>query len=596
MVEQEQEQEQEQQLEEGVLESSSVDSSTSDSPVPFNPVSTEVNAREGQSLARRFSSAATSFLTGKSNSGTNDNDSDSDSENENETGVNDIDTENYQEGLYATNELSRALTTTVPDQEESPESIEQTKKEETLRDSSGSSDNAIQEHVLRRKSSIASTIEKVRKYGFWDKDFKNDRSHIAWQILINYVFLIVGFAGILCIYTGSYYQRSTRFKNLKMAVIVADQNMGELPNIMGQTVEYYFTNITSVQAAGDFHIWNYTKIADVAAKHNNTITEEVYRQIHHQKFWAAFYVHENATLDWYEALVTQSQTFDPAQSLMEVVYETGRDYNTVVNYITSIVNQLFIGYNEFIPQSGLVGNMLKTLNSTQAIGVLNNAPQLVTTIPTFRVHDLHPVPNALFSATMQLGGVYIIVMTFFLQVFTLRINLYLASKLTGAQFLVAKIISTQFAYFFISLAFIVLNTAFQVPFNVAFGNSGFLVIWMFAFLLMSSIGSIIEVMVMVAFALKQALLGFVLVYVVVLNLTPVLSPIVLCPSFYRYGYAMPLKNFYDLLQVAYFNAWKGHMGRNIGILVAWIIITNTTLPFAMKWLANQKKKGNVNVP
>lgn len=119
---------------------------------------------------------------------------------------------------------------------------------------------------------------------------------------------------------------------------------------------------------------------------------------------------------------------------------------------------------------------------------------------------------------------------------------------------------------------------------------------MFAFLLMSSIGSIIEVMVMVAFALKQALLGFVLVYVVVLNLTPVLSPIVLCPSFYRYGYAMPLKNFYDLLQVAYFNAWKGHMGRNIGILVAWIIITNTTLPFAMKWLANQKKKGNVNVP
>lgn len=73
-----------------------------------------------------------------------------------------------------------------------------------------------------------------------------------------------------------------------MAVIIADQPVGELPNIVGQTIEYYFTNVPTVQTVGDFHIWNYTKIAEVAASHNNTITEEVYRQIHHQKFWAAF--------------------------------------------------------------------------------------------------------------------------------------------------------------------------------------------------------------------------------------------------------------------------------------------------------------------
>ncbi|KAK6866536.1 hypothetical protein K6H10_005941, partial [Candida tropicalis] len=88
-----------------------------------------------------------------------------------------------------------------------------------------------------------------------------------------------------------------------MAVIIADQPVGELPNIVGQTIEYYFTNVPTVQTVGDFHIWNYTKIAEVAASHKNTITEEVYRQIHHQKFWAAFYVHENATLDWYQAML-----------------------------------------------------------------------------------------------------------------------------------------------------------------------------------------------------------------------------------------------------------------------------------------------------
>lgn len=566
------------------------DLSSEEHPVPFNPTEQNANNSKRPSVGRRLSSAASTFFSGRLEDGDDDDDNDVDT----------LEGQDFNDTLYATKQLSHALTHKNQDEEEEVSKAsetpgKETPGKETLGDSTESSDNLPPSPpppppILRRKSSIASSFEKVEKFKFWDKEFRSERLKIATQILINYIFLVVGFAGILCIYTGSYYQRSTRYKNLKMAVIIADQPVGELPNIVGQTIEYYFTNVPTVQTVGDFHIWNYTKIAEVAASHNNTITEEVYRQIHHQKFWAAFYVHENATLDWYQAMLAQSQTFSPVQSLMEVVYETGRDYNAVVNYITTIVNQLLIGYNKFIPQSGLVGHMLETLNSTQAIGVLNNSPQLISTIPTFRVHDLHPVPNALFAATMQLGGVYIIVMTFFLQIFILRINMFLASKLSGAQFIIAKLVTTQIAYFIISLAFVVLNTAFQIPFNVTFGHSGFLVIWMFAFLLMSSIGSIIEVLVMIAFAVKQALLGFVLVYIVVLNLAPVLSPIVLCPKFYRYGYAMPLKNFYDLLQVAYFDAWKGHMGRNIGILIAWIIVTNTGLPFAMKLLARQKAK------
>ena len=81
---------------------------------------------------------------------------------------------------------------------------------------------------------------------------------------------------------------------------------------------------------------------------------------------------------------------------MEVVYETGRDYNAVNNYIVTIIGQILRGYYKFIPQSGLVANMLKTLNSTQANNVINNAPQLISTIPTFSIHDLHPVPNQYF--------------------------------------------------------------------------------------------------------------------------------------------------------------------------------------------------------
>lgn len=104
---------------------------------------------------------------------------------------------------------------------------------------------------------------------------------------------------------------------------------------------------------------------------------------------------------------------------------------------------------------------------------------------------------------------------------------------------------------------------------------------------MSSVGSLIEVLVLFCIILKPAMIGLVLLLVAVVNLAPTISPIVLCPDFYRYGYAMPVFNSYQLMQVAFFNSYKGHMGRNIGILCAWIVVTNAMMPFAMKWMASR---------
>ena len=48
---------------------------------------------------------------------------------------------------------------------------------------------------------------------------------------------------------------------------------------------------------------------------------------------------ENATLNWYQALASGSKRLT-TNSLMEVVYETGRDYNAVNNYIVTIIGQI----------------------------------------------------------------------------------------------------------------------------------------------------------------------------------------------------------------------------------------------------------------
>lgn len=445
--------------------------------------------------------------------------------------------------------------------------------------------------IERRRSTVVTVIQAVtRKFNFWDKDFHAHRIQIAVTFANNYIYLIIGFSIALCIYWGSYFDRAAKYKNLKFAVMIADKQVGQLPPILGETVEGFFQNVPILLQLGNYDFWDYTRLETLASSHNNTITQEVYRQIHHQKYWGAFYVHENATLQWFELLSTLSPNFDPSTSLMEVVYETGRDFNAMANSITTIIQEIVRVYYAFIPQSSLASNMLQTQNSTQQLTILSQAPQLIATIPTFAITDLIPVTNTVFQAPLQIGLIYLVIFSFFQFIFSIKIHMYIASKIKGFQYVVYRMISSQVAYLVLSLAYVTLNRAFGLPFNVTFGQAGFLVIWMFAYLTMGSLGSIIELMVLFLVAIKPQLIGFVLLFVAVTNVAPTVSPIILCPDFYRYGYAMPVRNSYDLMQVAYFNAWKGHMGRNIGILVAWIVVSNAAMPFVMKWMAKKKAK------
>ncbi|KAG2732330.1 hypothetical protein G9P44_004747 [Scheffersomyces stipitis] len=441
--------------------------------------------------------------------------------------------------------------------------------------------------VTRRRSTVASTFQAItKKLGFWDKEFHEERINIVLTFANNYLFLVVGFTVALCIYWGSYYNRASRYKNLRFAVVNADTQVGELPAIVGPIVANYF-NLTSIQSLGSFDIWDFERISTLAISHNNTITEEVYRQVHHQKYWAAFYIRPNSTLDWVSAMEAESTAFSPAV-LLEAIYETGRDFNAVNLYISSIVNQIIRYYNAYIQQTPLVEDLLSTLNSTQQVNVISNAPGLLTTPPTFVINDRLPVSNQIVQAPFQIGLIYLVIFSFFQFIFQIKMHMYMATKLKGFKYVAYRMVASQIAYLVLSLAFVTLNTAFGLKYNTTFGRSGFLVIWSFGYLTLSSLGSIIEVVALILFAVKPQLIGFLLLFTAVVNLSPTVSPIVLCPDFYRYGYGIPVRNAYELMQVAYFDSWKGRMGRNIGVLLTWIVVTNVAMPFVMKWMANKK--------
>lgn len=506
-----------------------------------------------------------------------------------------------EEDWFGSNQIKR-LMLKIDDDELSPlESDEEEEPEEfggipeetegPSRVQSNVTDSSEHPPLRRRESTVVLTIQNIsRKLGFWDLEFHAERIRIVVTLITNYFYLLLGFAAALCIYWGAYYNRSSRYKNVQFAVFIGETLQGPLAPVLGTLTLLFFLDIPAVHALGDFKIWSYDRLAATAGQHNNTLQEEVYRQVHHQRYKAAFYVHENATLNMYNALVAANSSFNPARELLLAVYETGSDYNGVNNYFSTLVMLILRYYASYMAQLPWVGYMMETLDSTQIEDVMQTAPQLFTSNPHFQLDDRIPVPQQVVQAPLQIGLIYLCIFTFFQFVFSVPIHQYIALKIKGMRYVLYRIAAAQTAYVVLSLSYVLLNTAFQISFTRAFGNLGFLVIWAFAFLTMSSVGCLIELLVLVCIILKPAMIGFTLLFVAVINLAPTISPIVLCPNFYRYGWAMPVRNSYELMQVAMFNSWKGNMGRNIGVLVAWIVVTNCLMPFVMKWMSRQMTK------
>lgn len=429
---------------------------------------------------------------------------------------------------------------------------------------------------------------KVR-VSFWSADFREYRHMLLHTLLNNYIFLVLGFAICLCIYWGSFYGRDKHLKRLNYLVVDGDGPQGPFPPLLGSTAAVFFQS-PQLALFGTFEFWDYSKAVQMAQHKGISIEELAIQLVHFQQYSATYLIRENATAVMLQMLQNVNSTFSPSSDLMAVFYETGSDYNKVTNYIIPITQQVVIEFSalmRLVPWNQLWFN---TLSSAQISAVVSEAPMLLTTIPSFQLIDLLPVPQAVFQAPLQVGLIYLVVFTFFQFVFTAPVQIELAKRVLGWRFVVVRLLLAQGSYFILGLAYVVLNTAFQMNFTATFGYLGFLVIWMFAYLTMASVGSLMETLVLLCVIIKPACIGLIILFVAVTNLAPVISPIPVCPNFYRYGYAMPVYNSYHLMNIAYFNSWKGNMGRYIGILVAWIVLSNAIMPFAMKYAFVTMKK------
>lgn len=500
----------------------------------------------------------------------------SDSDNDDESG-HDLEHQNYgNTDIMGTLQLSRTLGgdgVTEGDEEANADGSDadtESKQEEIQKMPS----------LRKRRSTI---IEQVKqKFGFWDRDFRKERWKQIARLGALLVFISCLFMMVVLVYTGSYYNRYTRFHNLKFYVVSEDQEYDGVPPLIGNLVTS-IANDPATKSIGNWQAVGLEEFRSVAARHGNgnNLEKDLKRRIRHGKVWGAIYVKPNATYLLYRAITTNSSSFNVSQNLVDALYATGKEPLNVPIYVLPQLNRFEQIYLKQLSKGlydPLINKVLVPNNELDGAIGNSNALKLLSSPPNFYYNDTLPITSIMVIPAIQLAMVYILLFAFFGFLSSLKIHIYVSKKVKGFRFIAFRMLTSQSIYIILGLSYCSLNAMFKVPYATAFGKAGFLVLWAITYLAINAVGTINECMAMICFYIFPPLIGPWILTWIVLNITPTFSLIPLCPIFYRYGYAVPIHNFYQCLIVIFCDSYKGDLGRHIGILVAWCIVGNICVP------------------
>ncbi|GMM36683.1 hypothetical protein DASC09_040080 [Saccharomycopsis crataegensis] len=440
---------------------------------------------------------------------------------------------------------------------------------------------------LTKKETIMDTIKR----NFWDPDFREERVKQFYRLGLLLILITILFMGVVSIYTGSYYSRNKRYNNLKFYIVNEDATEGQLPGLIGAATQAVGSSLKQ-QGYGNWEVYNMTQFMQEAQKKNKTVQEEIVWKLYHEKCWGIAHVGPNATLGLYQAILTGNTSYNLSQSGVTLYYETARDYMAVTLYIRTLLAGFEKGFYTAIPKALYNPLVSQIFTTSQLSAITNNTASidLLMNPPPVTLYDTVPVTSTMILPALQLGMVYILIFAFFSFLVSLKIHIFVSRKVKGVHFLLYRFINTQITYLILGLAYSSLNAMFGVPYDAAFGKSGFLVLWFITYLAINAVGTTNELMALYCFTFFPPMVGPWVLLWTVINISPTFSIIELCPTFYRYGYAVPIHNLYEVLKVIFCDRWKGHMGRNIGVLVIWAVIGNLLLPIVQTLVARKMKK------
>jgi len=442
----------------------------------------------------------------------------------------------------------------------------------------GIEDSSQEFPVMTRQRSV---IERVQSnYSFFNSKLKSQRKRLLVQFGFVYLLMAVLILAIFSIYWGSMVNRGSRLKNLQMlAVIEDDVTVDGISPVIGDSF-YQLLQTPEAKYRGTWNVFNLSEWEAIALRNNRTSLEEIQLQIHNQHYWSGLYVKPNASYNWVQAVINGDSSYNVSENTISNTYETGRDFMNMNSYVTPAIRLLETWWLDL--QSNVSKQLLDYVEDKSVLSSQGSL-DVMTTPMTFIFDDRAPWDDYVLVAPSQVGLIYMIIITFFQFNFFADLHKEVAmSKLRPHHYYMYRVFSAILSYFVISLFMGLVSLACQVDFTVTYGKSGFLVYWMISFLTMIAVGTVNEIMGLLFILFYPPMLGFWLLFWVICNITPTFTPLALSAKFFRYGYAMPIHNSYEASKSVFFNVSKGQIGRNIGILVAWCVLSNIALVPVLK--------------
>lgn len=405
------------------------------------------------------------------------------------------------------------------------------------------------------------------KYKFFSKHNKAMRIVAIKQYVMTVLILMTFILGVWSIYWGSMFERDSRYVNLNVLIAVESDSSAPISQALIDA-----TNDPRMVGQAGWQV------------RSGLNPDDIVQMVYDQHYWAAIYVTDDNVS---QLINTGFQTGSNVNTtgLIRSYFETGRDMNTMESAIRPTLYE-FGDVLQYYLQTVAYPKFIQPLSSDQFSALrdtnLLNFPDILYT-------DGAPITNAVVFGPLQVGLIYIIIITFFQFMWFIKLNAIVGGATSAKDYIVYRMVISQITYLFLSLAFTCLNAAFQIPLNNAW-SGGFGVMWMISFLTMSAVGGANENVALLTFSTLPPLFGFWLLFFVMINISATFAPIELCPQFFRFTYAMPIKNSYELMKVLIFDTSRKNIGREFGILVAWIAVNNLLLPLCIMFFANRMKK------
>ncbi|CCE62179.1 hypothetical protein TPHA_0C00220 [Tetrapisispora phaffii CBS 4417] len=440
------------------------------------------------------------------------------------------------------------------------------------------------------------------KYGFLDPEMAATRKIVAFAYV-----KILTILGLLCftillIYWGATYNRKAYYHKVNFLAVIQDDVAYPSDNQVISTLNTNFTDtlnniLQSDSISGTWHVYNQSAFMDRFKVDNvSQIDDKVLSLLHEEKYWVALDFKQNITSTIVDSFTnTNAADVFNSTDFINVYYESGRDPTNLKSAILPLVQQfeaiaVRLLNTQFLQQAVLPLLEQSNMIPSNITNAAYNAKVIGASDFAFNYIDYRPFADAVVLSPLQVGAIYVLIITVVQFALWGKTHGLVAQKMRPLPYLVYRFVIMSATLFILSLFFSTISAIYQVDFTKAFGKGGFVVYWMTTFLTMMALGGANENMVGLLVSIDAAYLAMWIITFIIVNISSSFFPMVLSNNFYRFGYMTPVHQAIDLYKVIFLDLSKHKMGRNYGILVAWIGINTALMPIFIKFAGQNMKK------